>query len=267
MLLFYNMSFSAASAMMTAFGLYHEEETDGSFVEAERMTHMLPLLEGAHGETAENAVENNAVLAVVNSLREDGGGPDSVEVRTIRWRGQTKAAIQAQLQPIVLHYRLQILLVRERTHRRALEMAETNARVPLVTEYYQKTPVKWRLVGYMGSTQALHMPADSESLCRTPGSTVTSVSEAKREQQFRESFMRMEETVLRRGSISSGSTPMNCIQDGHRSLSARSSRHLFAFSPVPIAPKGMQSGSDTLDEREEALNSTVAFVDPTRHKK
>jgi hypothetical protein len=279
------MSVSAAPTMMTAFGLYQEEENDDSFVETERITHLLPLLEGSRGEKAEDAAENTAVLEVVESLREDSGSPELVQVQTIRWRGQSEASIRAQLQPILLHYRMQILLVRERTLRRSLEMSEANERVPLVTAYYKRTPVKWRLVGYMGSTHALLMTADSESMYRTPASTVTSVSEAKREQQFRESFMRLEDTVLRQsgGGGSDASTPVRHYEDGRRSPGACSSFLIPTFSPAPMPPKGAvpihANGTEEEEEEEnesdaaaeeaeavEALDSTVAFVDPVKRR-
>ncbi|KPA84697.1 hypothetical protein ABB37_01202 [Leptomonas pyrrhocoris] len=255
---------------MTVFGLYQEDASDESIVEADRIAHMVPLLEGPHGEEAEDAIENTSVLDVVNSLRQGGDNPESVEVRTIRWRGQTEASIRSQLQPIVLHYRLQILLVQERTQRRALMMRETNERVPLVTAYYKETPVKWRLLGYMDHTtsaSAMLMAADSESVYRTPASTIASVSEVKREQQFRESFMRMEETALRHGGGSSAATPMRLCDDGRRSPSARNSGYMPAASRLPLRPKGAPPAADEEYEVDaakanvEVLDSTVAFVD------
>lgn len=280
------MSLSVTPTVMTAFGLYQEDSNEESFVEAERITHMIPLLEGMRGGKAEEAEENAAVMEVVRSLREDAQGAgedgaddtaaaagDSVKVCTIRWRGQTAEALRAQLQPVLLHYRLHILLVQERTRRRALEMKETNERVPLVTDYYKRTPVKWRLMGYMGSSQALLLNTDSESMFRTPASTVTSVSEAKREQQFRESFMRLEDTVMRQSAGSAVSTPARCyIDDGHRSPSARNSGYIAAFSPVPLPPPGAEqmgddtSVSDAAEPEPETFDSTVAFVDPARRR-
>ncbi|KPI90810.1 hypothetical protein ABL78_0043 [Leptomonas seymouri] len=265
------MSLSVSSAMMTAFGLYHEESNGVPAVEAERIRHMLPLLEGPHGERAGDAIENAAVLKVVSNLRKNGGSEESVELRVIRWRGETKASIRAQMQPILLHYRLQIILVKERTQRRMLEMKETNERVPLVTEYYKTTALKWRLLGYAGSSHAM-MATDSASTYHAPASTLTSVQEVKREQQFRESFLRLEDAMLRQVGDSTAATPMRFHIDGRRSSSAHSSGCIAAFSPIPLPPSGTHpevdemSESDGEGEREAAFEATVAFVGPANRK-
>ncbi|KAG5496213.1 hypothetical protein JKF63_02514 [Porcisia hertigi] len=182
------MSLPEGSSMMTCFGLLQEEGREKSIKAAERITHWIPILEGLPGQDVTGATENSAVIDLVERLR-DAGGTDSPQVQKIRWRGETAQSIREQLQPMVRHYKSQILFVQERTRRRALESEEVNERVPLVTDYYRSTPLIWRLQGYMSNSES-RAQGESDSVLGTSGSTAITALEARRERQFQETFQR-----------------------------------------------------------------------------
>ncbi|KAG5494697.1 hypothetical protein JIQ42_02312 [Leishmania sp. Namibia] len=215
--------------MTTCFGGLREEQRVRSINETERIAHMIPILKPLHPEDAEEAAENSGVMAAVRRLREKGG-PDSVQLHTIRWCGETEASIRAQLEPVLLHYRAQILFVHERTRRRVLESQELNERVPLVAQYHQSTPLKWRLMRYRSDRASLGKP-DSESILSTAASVVTSVSEARRDQQFRETFERFGSAIQYRVIASGASSVAResaVSPSGFRSLEAQK---MMPFSP------------------------------------
>lgn len=93
------MSTSAAPSMITCFGVLRDEQQRGSVLEAERIPHLIPVLEGLHRGYAAKAAEKSSVMAVAHRLREERA-PDSVKVQPIRWRGETEDSIRAQLQPV-----------------------------------------------------------------------------------------------------------------------------------------------------------------------
>ncbi|GET91486.1 hypothetical protein LtaPh_3216100 [Leishmania tarentolae] len=228
------MSCSAAPSVITCFGVLHDEQERESAIQADRIPHLIPVLEGVHPGQASEAAANSGVMSVVERLREEGG-PDSVQIQTVRWREETEESIRAQMQPVLMHYRLHILFVQERTRRRVLECEELNARVPLVTDYYQSTPLKWRLKGYMSDWVGFEK-ADVESLLGTAASAVTTVSEVLRDQQFREAFQRFEGVLQCQDS---GTGVSSAVHESIVSVPALSSLAAYKeveFSPPPRLP-------------------------------
>ncbi|KAG5470553.1 hypothetical protein LSCM1_01797 [Leishmania martiniquensis] len=258
------MSPSTAPPTITCFGHFHVAHEEASVKEPGRITHLIPILEVLHIRDAETAGESSAVMAAVRRLRE-GAGHDSVQVHTIRWRGETETSIRAQLRPVLVHYRLQILFVKERTQRRVLECQELNERVPLVTEYYQATPLKWRLIGPR-SNRACVGNLEPESVLSSAASVVTSVSEARREQQFRETFERFESALQHRDTVSGASSAVRARAGSFSDFSAYEDRGRMPSSPPPRVPLG-QCAPVPMDAsvEDDALGTTVAYADLVYH--
>ncbi|CAC9524738.1 hypothetical protein LINJ_32_1580 [Leishmania infantum JPCM5] len=259
------MSTSAAPPMITCFGVLQDEQQRGSVLEAERIPHLIPVLEGLHRGHAAEVAGKSSVMAVAHRLREEGG-PDSVKLQPIRWRGKAEDSIRAQLQPVLAHYRSHILFVQERTRRRVLECEELAARVPLVTDYYQSTPLKWRLRGYMSDWESLEK-ADLEYIPGTAAGVVTTMSEALRDRQFREAFQRFESVLQSRDSISGASSAVREDAGSIPGLSSLAAYNEVPFSPPPRAPSGYSEAAPMEESAaDNALGSAVAHIGPLRHK-
>ncbi|KAK7199758.1 hypothetical protein NESM_000022000 [Novymonas esmeraldas] len=258
------MSFSAAPSMMTCFGILREEQLGDSVEGTERLTHLFPILEGVDGGSAEYAPENRAIMDMVDSLRE-AGGPDAVRLHPIRWRGETEASIRAQMTPVLKHYRDQIILMQERTQRRVLECSELNDRVPLLSDYYQSTPPKWRLMAYRAAG-ARGRGTDSESLLRTPASVISTTSDMRREQQLRETFQRLEDAAERRGSYSGASSAVKGRPGSMQDYGDLESYKMLRNSPSPRAPLGHpEPEHDSESGGGETIDSAAAQGDSERH--
>ncbi|KAG5470132.1 hypothetical protein LSCM4_02826 [Leishmania orientalis] len=242
--------------MTTCFRGLREEQRGRSMNETERITHMIPVLKPLHPEDAEKAAENSGVMAAVRRLREKGG-PDSVQLHTIRWCGETEASIRAQLEPVLLHYRAQILFVHERTRRRVLECQELNERVPLVAEYYQTTPLKCRLMAYRSDGASVVKP-DSENILNTAASVVTCVSEARRDQQFSETFERFGSAIQYRAIASRASSVARESAVSPSGFSSLEAKKMMPFSPPLRIPHEYDVKAPTGNGvAEDAFDSTL----------
>ncbi|CCW62801.1 unnamed protein product [Phytomonas sp. EM1] len=122
---------------------YKEVCLDFQPVEATPVAHMLPLLEGpsAGGKDTLNTIMQH----IVKETRRHGA-----EVCTfpVQWRCQTGEEIQRQLIPMVSHYRIQGLLVQERTRRLSIEVTQLAWRHNLMSAFNYTASLSQRLSMY-----------------------------------------------------------------------------------------------------------------------
>lgn len=155
------MSFASSSTFATHLGshfTYYED--DEEVREPVRISHLFPVLEGLNlscstfaddGLVPVGASCDDRDVSTAESQEKTESvsiSPPQFSTFPIRWRGETEASIRDQLRPMVLHYQMQILLVKERTKRRVIAMQEVSEWSRCVVIYQYETPLRYKLIEY-----------------------------------------------------------------------------------------------------------------------
>ncbi|CCW70634.1 unnamed protein product [Phytomonas sp. Hart1] len=119
---------------------YKEAYLDFKPVHADPVDHLLPFLEEPSA-AVENTL-NALTLGIAEEMR--GNGAD-VKTFPVRWRDQTAEQMRGQLLPMVSHYKIQGLLVQERTCRLAIEVSQFTFRHNLMSAFNYTASLSQRL--------------------------------------------------------------------------------------------------------------------------
>lgn len=112
-------------------------------IKSEGISHHFPTLVGLRIEGKEG--DNPSVLELADELRAEG---QTVTTFPVEWRNKSPEELSQALFPMLLHYRMQALFLRERTRRRAVENEELTMWSNLHVVFQYKTPLKLKLMAH-----------------------------------------------------------------------------------------------------------------------
>lgn len=116
-------------------------------VKSQGMSHLFPILTDLRVEGREG--DNPSVRALVEELRGEG---QTVSTFPVEWRGKTLEQMRTALAPMLFHYRMQALLLCERTRRHVVENDELTARSIVQVAYQYRTPLKYKIMAHWAKT-------------------------------------------------------------------------------------------------------------------